>query len=307
MNVNNIFLIFALLVRNENIKLLLPPILPIGYSTERTSLYGSGGICFMENLEGFVPIPYSDEYLVNQKGDVFSTRTNKIVRPYLTRGYLNVNFWKNDRIFKRCRIHHLIAISFIDKDYVKKGLVVNHKDGIKTNNDISNLEVVTQLENMRHAHRMGLINSPKGQNHGMAILTEDQVVDIFNNPDNITIREQSKKYNISYAAVWCIRTGKSWSHITKSLMQKKFSELPNLGPLQKEILETMSEGGYISVFEEVYPLKRMITLMDVDDNEIKTLRYRVVLSLVNDKKTCKMEQVYSTIQPDTTTYKVTLI
>ena len=65
-------------------------------------------------------------------------------------GYLRVKM--NNKSYK---IHSLVA-NFIlgerPKDYV-----VNHKDGVKTNNRPSNLEYVTIAENIRHAIETGLV------------------------------------------------------------------------------------------------------------------------------------------------------
>lgn len=39
---------------------------------------------------------------------------------------------------------------------IPRGLEINHKNGVKTDNRIRNLEAVTRSENMRHAYRLGL-------------------------------------------------------------------------------------------------------------------------------------------------------
>jgi HNH endonuclease len=50
-------------------------------------------------------------------------------------------------------IHRLVAITFLENN---GKTYVNHKDGIKTNNNVENLEYVTQSENVQHAYNTGL-------------------------------------------------------------------------------------------------------------------------------------------------------
>lgn len=64
-------------------------------------------------------------------------------------GYLKVNLCK-DKKSTRKRVHNLVADSFCTKDESEGKLVVNHIDGDKSNNHFSNLEFVTQKENIRH-------------------------------------------------------------------------------------------------------------------------------------------------------------
>lgn len=71
------------------------------------------------------------------------------------RGYEEVNVTLGSRKLRKCiRVHRAVAELFIPNPQNKPQ--VNHKDGIKTNNVVNNLEWVTQSENIQHGFKNGL-------------------------------------------------------------------------------------------------------------------------------------------------------
>ena len=94
------------------------------------------------------------EYKVSDDGKVMTTKTGRILKPNINyRGYEKVCLFKADRK-KRVYVHRLVAMTFIPNPEDKPQ--VNHIDGDKRNNKVSNLEWVTNEENMKHSVEMGL-------------------------------------------------------------------------------------------------------------------------------------------------------
>lgn len=100
----------------------------------------------------------------------------QILKPNTAGDYPDVKLSKGiPRKMHTRRIHRLVAESFIYPNYSKDGLVVNHIDGNKSNNNLHNLEVVTHRENIRHAKETGLNPNGAGTKSARAKFTADQV------------------------------------------------------------------------------------------------------------------------------------
>ena len=116
-----------------------------------------------------LPIPCYEGYLATTCGNIISlvsgrTTVNstrfyepKLLKGRDTGGYLRVDLYKEGSV-KSERVHRLIAMSFFEEPEVvyEKGNVgsercqVNHIDGNKKNNSVSNLEWCTPSENIKH-------------------------------------------------------------------------------------------------------------------------------------------------------------
>lgn len=95
--------------------------------------------------------------MVNEYGDIMNSKTRRILKPSLKQnGYLRVVISEGN-VTKNYYVHRLVAIYFLDNAENKP--CVNHIDGIKTNNHVSNLEWVSYNENLNHAYRIGLIKT----------------------------------------------------------------------------------------------------------------------------------------------------
>ena len=101
-------------------------------------------------------VPYFEGlYQISNFGNVKSFITNKLLKPSKDRfGYVRFNAIKDGKS-KTLRIHRLVMEVF---NPIKDIMQINHIDGNKENNNISNLEWCTDSDNKKHAYRTGLMN-----------------------------------------------------------------------------------------------------------------------------------------------------
>jgi hypothetical protein len=121
-------------------------------------------------------------------------------------GYYSVGLGVGRKAF----LHRILAGAFIPKPKTDEFLTVNHKDGVKTNNALSNLEWATYKENLNHATRV--LKLRIGEKHGRAKLTQQQVREIRAlRASGKYIREIAEAYKTPWATIQCITSGKTWA------------------------------------------------------------------------------------------------
>lgn len=96
-------------------------------------------------------------YKVSADGDVFDKHGEKVNVYLCSGGYPTVSIGGS---YRGTRVHRLVAAAFLEN--YNPGLHVNHIDGNKKNNNASNLEMVTNSENLAHAWRTGLCQPKYG-------------------------------------------------------------------------------------------------------------------------------------------------
>ena len=96
---------------------------------------------------------YEGAYQVDENGNVYSIRKKKMLKAWKNRfGYLKVSLWKDNR-GKQFAVHRLVAQAFIPNPENKPQ--VNHIDCDRTNNNVDNLEWVTNQENHDWSVKLG--------------------------------------------------------------------------------------------------------------------------------------------------------
>jgi len=95
------------------------------------------------------------EYYQTMPEKILSGRVNPVY------GYVEVHL-RNNNLNETKKVHRLVAEAFIPNEHNKPQ--VNHINGIKTDNNIKNLEWCTAKENAMHASKNGLLKSHGGTN-----------------------------------------------------------------------------------------------------------------------------------------------
>jgi hypothetical protein len=166
------------------------------------------------------PIPdFHDRYRVTASGGIFSRKKDGTIfrlRPATNHwGYFYVTLEG-----KKYSLHGIIARAFLGPR--PSHLVVNHKDGNKKNNAIDNLEYCTHSENSIHAHKLGLITCPTGDNHwsrrmperrGTKINIDDAKRIKYELSKTMSWRNMAKMFGVTKTCIGHIIGGKTWKHI----------------------------------------------------------------------------------------------
>ena len=151
-------------------------------------------------------------HLVTESGEVFNKNGNKLKQQTSKDGYKVVSITRNNKN-KKFTVHRLVAIAYIPNPENKP--CVNHIDGDKTNNHVSNLEWCTYSENSKHSFENGLQVSLKGEEVHSAILTEGQVHEICKLMESgYRNGDVAKMFNIANYFIANIRTKNTWRHIS---------------------------------------------------------------------------------------------
>jgi predicted XRE-type DNA-binding protein len=153
---------------------------------------------------------YGGKFKVSNFGNVISFNISKkgriLKHTMSTSGYLTVSLMS-----KNVLLHRFIAEHFIKKDNVRE--IVNHKNGIKTDNRIENLEWCTYSENNKHAFDTGL--KKKGKHLYNAKLSAELVLEIreVKRQGEYNQSDIARIYGVSNSLISAVINGKKWSYV----------------------------------------------------------------------------------------------
>ena len=182
----------------------------------------------MNKEEIIVAVPgYETHYSVSSFGRVFShnyRRTGQFHElaqsSLFDKRRLSESRYKRAKMFHINKntptaIHRIVALAFVPNPQCLPQ--VNHIDGDKANNNHENLEWCSASTNQKDAADTGLHVYALGENHAMAILSENDAREIKKAFEGTIYRGQlddlAAKYGVSKHCIFDIKRGKSWRHL----------------------------------------------------------------------------------------------
>lgn len=163
---------------------------------------------------------YKNRYAVTEDGRVWSypkyrQHNGLYLKPNKTRPktseYWTVGLFDENKKAKTHLIHRLVAQTYIPNPDNKPE--VNHKDGDKTNNSLSNLEWVSKPENAQHALKAGRYKIMKGEKNGYSKLKDKDIPIIRALLKNHSQSQIAKMYGVNQALISMVKCKKIWKHL----------------------------------------------------------------------------------------------
>lgn len=160
---------------------------------------------------------FEDFYSISNLGRIkrikgFWCKKDRIKKFHISNaGYYRVLI-KTKGTNKKFSVHRLVAKTF----FGEKNMDVNHIDGNKLNNKITNLQYISKSNNQKHAYKMGLQKVYRGsERKNVAKLTEEKVLEIrkIYIKRRFLIKDIAKIYNVSKTTINLIINRKRWTHI----------------------------------------------------------------------------------------------
>ena len=148
----------------------------------------------MFNLEDFKDIPSYTNYMVSKKGEVYSKSIKRLsCVTTLPNGYKKIKLKADDKKYKDIYVHVIVAMTYLNYIPSNNKIVVNHINGKKGDNNLENLEIITQKENMLHSIK---INNHKIFRRSVYYIDEHETKIIYT-----SAKEASKKTGIDNSSI----------------------------------------------------------------------------------------------------------
>lgn len=234
-------------------------------------------------------------YLISNHGNLVSIKTGKehrvSLKPHKHKGYIETHL-TSPYNSATGTVHKLVAKHFLLAPLNPKATSVNHKNGIKTDNRVDNLEWVTHSQNIQHAYDTGLMRATFGARK----LKIDEVISIKKLLHHgFSCKKVADLYGMSDVQINTVKR-RVWSALKKVyrlsiilvLLTSCMSPMSKLRKAKRLIREAENAGvawHVDTVFQEV---KVTIDRVHID-TLVKTLNFRDTIVLTRDRLVTKVK------------------
>lgn len=173
------------------------------------------------NIEIWKPVRLKNVqpwYEVSNCGRVRNIVTGKFLTPSPDKGgYLMVGFTYKDKRRRNIAVHRIVALTFIPNPNPAIDTTVNHKDGDKTHNYVTNLEWMSNADNVRDMYAHGRHPTRRGEDIGNSRYTEAQIHQVCKLLEQeIPNKEIWKMTGVPTNIIGFIKRRVLWIHISKN-------------------------------------------------------------------------------------------
>ncbi len=195
---------------------------------------------------------------VSDTGIVWDNVKNKLIKPFYTAGYARI-LHKGVGI----QVHRLVYLVY--KGEIPYKYAVNHEDGVKLNNSVTNLTLMTYGQNNLHAYRTGLKSHSEyqkklskerltGENNLNAIFKDSDIIKIRTQYSRreTTVKKIANEYGIGQRSVKNMLIGITFSHINGAI---KYATKVNREDVEKA-KELIRQGYSVKKAAETVNIKR---------------------------------------------------
>lgn len=185
-----------------------------------------------------------DTYEVSNRGRVrrrttiTSTKAGRLLKLSLSRdGYHQVGLSRPGSTAIGRRVHRLVWEAF--KGPIAQGHVINHINGVKTDNRLENLEAITCRANTLHAFRVLGRSRP-----GEKLQTEDIETIRKRRATGETLKCIAKSYSVTEACISSVCSGKTWIHARGPITPKqRYRQYRNdvMGRIDTKTIDTIKK------------------------------------------------------------------
>lgn len=200
------------------------------------------------DIAGYVGI-----YKISPSGEIFSSYQNRLLKGWVEKtGYRVVSLWKDNKP-NRCTVHTLLAKAFIPNPGQLPE--VNHKDGDKQNNALSNLEWVTGAQNIQHAFASGLTTKAACVDYTKLPALVAEVI------SGVTLREICDRENIKESSTLrklLLREAKRTGVDSQFIAGTQAARQSIVSARSHSVIKKDSNGNTVEVFDSINAAARAL-------------------------------------------------